>query len=323
MNCYLVITIDVEPDCTATWQYSNPLTFTGVTEGIGQKLHPLFEQYSMVPTYLINNVVMEDNESVGLFRSLKGNLELGAHLHPEFIRPDKLHSDYAGKKGVANCCFYNPEVEFEKVSSITSLFKDKFSYKPTSFRAGRFSAGTNTINSLVKLGYKADTSVTPHICWNDKTREIPVDFTSAPEQPYFIKSGTILEADVSGKLLQVPVSIALQKRNPVKELLSSAAGLRHPFRATKPLWLRPFYSSANEMIYITETYKRKYAHLDVVVLNMMFHNVEVLPGLSPYTKTDNDCKEYIRQLETYFSYCNANGIIGAGLSELYEILRAN
>ena len=65
MNCYLVITIDVEPDCTATWQYSNPLTFTGVTEGIGQKLHPLFEQYSMVPTYLINNVVMEDNESVG------------------------------------------------------------------------------------------------------------------------------------------------------------------------------------------------------------------------------------------------------------------
>lgn len=323
MKCYLTITIDVEPDCTPSWQYSNPLTFKGVTEGIGQRLHPLFEKYNIVPTYLINNVVMEDAESVDFFRSLKGNFELGAHLHPEFIAPDKMYDDYAGKKGAANGCFYPPEIEFEKISAITSLFESKLGYKPTSFRAGRFSASANTINSLVKLGYKADTSVTPHICWNDKSREKPVDFTSAPEQPYFIKAGTILETDRSGKLLQVPVSIALQKRNPVKELLSSAGGFRHPFRTTKPLWLRPFYSSAEEMVYIAETFKKKYANAETVVLNMMFHNVEVLPGLSPYTKTDNDCKEYMRQLGIFFSYCNTNGIIAAGLSQLYEIFRTN
>ena len=323
MKCYLVITIDVEPDCTTTWQYSNPLTFTGVTEGIGQRLHPLFERYNIVPTYLINNVVMEDDESVDFFRSLKGKLELGAHLHPEFIGPGKLYDDYAGKKGVANCCFYTPEIEFEKISSITSLFEDKFGYKPTSFRAGRFSAGANTTDSLVKQGYKVDSSVTPHICWNDKSRESPVNFMHAPEQPYFIKKGTILESDPSGKLLQVPVSIALQKRNPVKELLSAVGGLRHSFRATKPLWLRPFYSSVEEMVYIVETFKKKYANADAVVLNMMFHNVEVLPALSPYTKTESDCKIYLRQLESFFSYCNANGITGAGLSELYEVFRTN
>lgn len=322
MNCYFVVTIDVEPDCTPTWYYSNPLTFRGVTEGIGRRLHPLFEKYNIVPTYLINNVVMEDTESVDFFRSLKGRFELGAHLHPEFIGPDKRYDDYAGKKGEANCCFYTPEIEFEKIRSITSLFKEKFGYQPTSFRAGRFSAGANTISSLMKAGYKVDTSVTPHICWNDNSRENPVDFISAPEQPYFIKEGSITETDALGQLLQVPVSTALRKRNPLRELISSAGGLRHPFRSTRPLWLRPFYSSSLEMIYIAETYMKKYVHLNTVVLNMMFHNVEVLPGLSPYTKTDNDCKKYLQQLEHFFSYCNMKGITGVGLSELYEIFKA-
>lgn len=323
MKCYLTITIDVEPDCTPSWQYSNPLTFKGVTEGIGQRLHPLFERYNIVPTYLINNVVMEDAESVDFFRSLKGRLELGTHLHPEFIAPAKMYDNYAGKKGAANCCFYPPQIEFEKIKAITALFRKQFGYQPSSFRAGRFSAGVNTMNSLAELGYKTDTSVTPHVCWNDKSREKPVDFTDAPEQPYFIKPGTVQEADPSGQLLQVPVSIALQKRNAVKELLSSVGGLRHPFRSTKPLWLRPFYSSAEEMIYIAEIFKKRYVNAEAVVLNMMFHNVEVLPGLSPYTKTENDCQKYIRQLEIFFSYCNKKGITGAGLSELYEIFRTN
>lgn len=321
MNCYFVITIDVEPDCTNTWHYSNPLTFNGVTRGIADILHPLFAKYDIAPTYLINNVVLEDANSVDSFKMLKGRFELGTHLHPEFIAPEKMYDDYAGRKGAANCCFYPPEVEFEKIRSITNLFTSRFGYSPTVFRAGRFSAGKNTMNSLVELGYKVDTSVTPHICWNDGSRELPVDFSKAPEQPYFVKAGSMLEPDVSGKLLQVPVSIALKKRNPLKEVLASGAGLRHPYRSTRPVWLRPFYSGSGDMIYIAKTFIKKYAHLNAVVLNMMFHNVEVLPGLSPYTQTAADCKVYLKQLETFLHYCKSKSIKSVTLSELYEIIR--
>lgn len=321
MKCYLAITIDVEPDCTASWHYSNPLTFNGVTEGVRRILQPLFEKHRMRPTYLINNVVLEDAQSVDCFSSLKGGFELGTHLHPEFIAPDKMFDDYAGKKGAANCCFYPPAIETEKINAITALFESQFGYSPTAFRAGRFSAGANTMSSLATLGYKVDTSVTPHICWNDKSREKPVDYTNASEQPYFMKQGTVLGHDPSGQLLQVPVSIALKKRNPVKEWISSAAGLRHPYRNTRPLWLRPFYSTAQEMICIAEAFQEKYNRQDAVVLNMMFHNVEVLPGLSPYTQTNEDCKAYLRELDIFLSYCNANNITGIGLSELYEIYR--
>src|SRR5262249_12341899 len=122
MEKFLVITIDVEPDCTSNWQYSDPLTFNGVSEGIKSRLQPLFNQFEIKPTYLINNVVLEDAGSVNVFKNLSGKFELGTHLHPEFIEPQKQFDNYAGKKGAANCCFYEPSIESGKIKSITDLF---------------------------------------------------------------------------------------------------------------------------------------------------------------------------------------------------------
>src|SRR5689334_6783695 len=105
MKRYLAISIDVEPDCTKSWQYSTPLSFSGVNKGIKEILHPLFQTTNVPPTYLINNVVLENEFSVDILKELKGSFELGTHLHPEFIEPDKRFSDYSGKSGRANCCF--------------------------------------------------------------------------------------------------------------------------------------------------------------------------------------------------------------------------
>jgi hypothetical protein len=321
MKKYLVVTIDVEPDCSPNWRYSDPLEFKGVSIGIVDRLQPLFNEMGIVPTYLINNVVLEDRASVDVFRSLSGRFQLGTHLHPEFIAPQKQFDNYAGKKGVANCCFYPPDIESEKITSITSLFEKAFGYRPTAFRAGRFSAGANTISALSSQGYLVDTSVTPHVCWDDKTREFPVDFTHAPEQPYFIDESEITRPDPRGGLLQVPVSISLVKRNPLKEFISAGAGLRHPFRKYKQVWLRPHYSTAKTMRTIAKQYFDRYRDQDQVVLNMMFHNVEVLPGLSPYTKTEADCRVYLQQLREFFMFCSQENMITPGLSDLYKIYR--
>ncbi len=318
MKVFLTITIDVEPDCSSNWVYSNPLTFRGVSEGIQNRLQPLFNKYGMVPTYLINNVVLEDKGSVEVFRKLQGNFELGTHLHPEFIAPQKEHEVYAGKKGIANCCFYAPEIETGKLESITRLFENNFGYAPVSFRAGRYSAGNNTIKSLMALGYKVDTSVTPHLIWNDKTREQPVDFRQAPEQPYFIGPHSMTAPATGSALLEVPVGIAAFDRNKVKELLVSGAGLRHKMRSHKHIWLRPYYATAQQMESIAAQYTQRYSSNDIVVLNMMFHNVEVLPGLSPYCATEADCARYLASLETFFQYCTRQQIQGISLQQLYE-----
>jgi hypothetical protein len=321
MKKYLVTTIDVEPDCSPSWHYANPLSFKGVSVGIAGKLQPLFNKYHIIPTYLINNVVLEDERSGQILKQLSGKYELGTHLHPEFILPDKRFTEYAGKKGEGNCCFYPPDIEYEKIKNITDLFSGVFGRKPTSFRAGRYSAGTNTMNSLCRLGYLVDTSITPHLYWNDPSREKPVDFRTAPEQPYFMNRENILLKDGEGELLQVHISIVSKKRNLFREILVSGAGLIRPIQKRKNIWLRPFYSSSRELIGIAGQYISTYSDQPFVVLNMMFHNVEVLPGLSPYCQSEKECREYLQQLEVFFAFCLKEEIKSVALSELYDLIK--
>lgn len=321
MNRYLVITIDVEPDCSPDWKYSNPLTFNGVYEGIKSRLQPLFNKYHITPTYLINNVVLEDRPSIDTFKHLDGKFELGTHLHPEFIEPQKSEFDYAGKKGVANSCFYDPEIESAKIKSITELFKQQFNFQPTSFRAGRFSAGPNTLKSLLNLGYKVDTSVTPNFRWDDRTREKPVDFRTAPVLPYRVDLNNITEPDHEGRLLEVPVSIILEKLSFIESLKYIKNKKRFPYKGSKPVWLRPKFSTNDQFKMIVEKISSEFNDSENIVFNMMFHNVEVMPGLSPYSLTESDCKKYMESLEMFFIYCNQNNIQSVDLSSLYEVYR--
>ncbi|HHT9107466.1 MAG TPA: hypothetical protein ACFYEF_03010 [Candidatus Wunengus sp. YC63] len=302
---YFTVTIDVEPDCSPSWHYSDPLTFYGVSIGIKEKLQPLFNKYGIRPTYLINNVVIEDGKSVETLAALEGNFELGTHLHPEFIEPKKQFYDYAGKKAEANQCALDPRIEFLKLQNITELFTKKFGYCPASFRAGRFSAGPNTIKSLELLGYKVDTSVTPHVKWNDATREMPVDFTRAGEQPYFIKKNSIIDKDIRGNILEVPVSI-IQKNT---------------FFGKKNIWLRPSHSTFKDFLSLVNIFHEKYSHEGNYVLNMMFHNVEVIPNKSPYTKNDKDCRIFLNTLENFLAHCKNNNIKSVTLTQLYDIYR--
>ncbi len=105
MKKFLTVTIDVEPDCTPTWRYSDPLAFRGVDIGIKERLHPLFIKHKITPTYLVNNVVLEDSPSVTVLKNLEGNFELGSHLHPEFIEPGKEFQNYAGIAAQRICRF--------------------------------------------------------------------------------------------------------------------------------------------------------------------------------------------------------------------------
>jgi len=305
---FLTITIDVEPDCSPSWYYSNPLRFQGVSIGIRDRLQPLFNKYGITPTYLINNVVLEDEQSVVIFKQLDGQFELGTHLHPEFIEPQKTVFNYAGAIGRLHCCFYPVEIEQAKIENIKKLFMSKFSYPPLVFRAGRFSSGQNTFQVLSKLGYKVDTSITPHIVWNDRTYKQPVDYSTAPEQPFFL----------TNQLLEVPVSIISKPYFSLKEFIKSGIGLRRKYSFFKNIWFRPVYSNYKEMVELIDAFKTKYSNKSDIVLNMMFHNIEVIPSLSPYTTTEADCSAYMNVLEQLFIKCNQLGVKSLKLSSLYD-----
>jgi hypothetical protein len=317
----LCVSVDVEPDCSKTWNYTSPLKFSGIHIGIKERLHPLFRKYHIHPTFLINNVVLEDDDSVRTLAKLDGHFELGTHLHPEFIEPQKSIYNYAGSKGEANCNAFNPEIEQEKIANITRLFIKCFHYSPKSFRAGRFSAGKNTIRSLAKLGYLVDSSVTPHICWNDPTREHPVDYKSTLEQPYWTSSKAFPcpVQDIESEILEIPITIKNMFQFTFRDFLTSGFGLKRPYSFFKAQWLRPIYSSYAQLNNIIESsFSSKIVKSNPIVVNMMFHNVEVLPALSPYTNSESDCNSYLGILESFFMQCSLHGIESKTLSEIYD-----
>ena len=169
------------------------------------------------------------------------------------------------------------EVELAKLSNLTDLFVERFNRRPRVFRAGRYGAGENTLLSLEKLGYSVDTSVTPGFRWTEPNGY--VDFRRAPLQLY-----TPCENDISKAgqpcfrpIVEVPVSM-------------------RPRFGRKPNWLRPWLSDVETMKELVRHHLKRFADRPIIVLNMMFHSMEVIPKASPYPQSEPEVARFLAQL---------------------------
>jgi hypothetical protein len=283
----LSITIDTECDHSPSWARSNPLTFHSITQGIGSYLQPVFNQASAIPTYLLTVEVMENPACVATLQAIDGIHELGTHLHAAFIQPEKKYADYAGVECSEFQCFYPPDIERQKLQRLTQLFVEQFGYQPRSFRAGRFGAGNNTFRSLEALGYTVDCSVTPHLLWKEPRGQ--VDYRHALEQPYYPHDQNFLTQGEKRPLLEVPVS--MKKRY-----------------MRGPQWFRPWFSSVSQMQKVVNYHLKHYAHQPLIVLNMMFHSMEVIPQASPYPQNQKEVHQFLDDLSDILHGCRQQGI---------------
>lgn len=292
---FLTVSIDTECDHDPSWARSKPLTFNSITHGLPNVLQPAFSSCGAVPTYLLTVEVMEDDASVEALRALKGQYEYGTHLHAAFIEPEKKFTDYAGVDSPDFQCSYPPEIEYQKLANLSALFKQRFGYDATSFRAGRYGANQHSIDALEKLGYLVDTSVTPHIAWDEPNAR--VDFRRAPEQPYFCSPGTIIVPGEERGILEVPVTMK-------------------PRWFRGPRWFRPWFSSVEQMKNVVRHHLRNHRGDRVVVLNMMFHSMEIIPKATPYPQSDQDVTRFIDDMVEVLDWCSGLGVKFCGLSDL-------
>ena len=300
---FLTISIDTECDHDPSWVRSNPITFESINEGIPNRLQTAFGSIGAVPTYLLTVEVMEDAQCVETLRSLKGEYELGTHLHPAFIEPHKKFHDYAGVDSPDFQAGYSEDIEFRKLENLSNLFVDCFGYRPTSFRAGRFGAASQSLNSLQKLGYKVDTSVTPYVRWT--APNAVADFRRAPEQPYFPAENEIVVAGhyTPDRILEAPITI-------MPRLL----------RRT-PIWFRPWFASVDQMKQIFRYQLNKHADKEIININMMFHSMEVIEKASPYPQSADEVKRFIDEMLEGLTWCKEEGVQFCGLSSLHEPFR--
>jgi hypothetical protein len=306
MSVHLCLSIDCECDKGPGWRTQKPLVFRGITEGIRERLQPLFRRLGVKPTYLLSPETMRDPAAVETLAALDGEAELGTHLHGEFAEPGACEPDVTS----AFQCHYDRDTERAKLRSLTDLFRSAFGRPPQSFRAGRFGIGRNSLELLQELGYAVDSSVTPHKDWT-KAGAPEASFLDAPTQPYWpLLDQPARAASEAGTLLEVPVTI----RSSLPAWLPFAERLR------EPRWLRPTRTGADGLIRLAqEEIAAAMPAGRPVVLNCMFHNVEIVAGTSPYARNQTEARAILQRLAGLLAWAKREGISSIALGDVPDL----
>ncbi|MEO5842097.1 MAG: hypothetical protein ABIQ73_24530 [Acidimicrobiales bacterium] len=303
MKTYLCVTIDTECDKGPHWKTQYPLAFEAVRRGVGEVLQPLFDRYGCAPTYLLSPEVIADRASAELFATLGTRAELATHLHGEFAVPSPGHVEatHAYQRD------YPKEVEAERLEFLTEQFRAAFDSAPTSFRAGRFGIGPNTLPILESLGYVVDSSVTPGINWS--VYDGP-NFMGAPTQPYHPDPTDFTKRGASN-VLEVPMTIHFKPWGRLPKV-----GPRWG-----EIWLRPTSGSLRRLGWVIDKELEEARHASAPqIMTLMFHNVEVLPETGPYATTPAAVAMVLRRLEFVLQRCAERGVEFVTLTDVARLV---
>ena len=334
LDTSLIVTVDVEADSDKNWGTPDVRTFRNVLEAVPNRLHPLFAQYGVRPTYLVSPEVLQHNDCRAVLRNLS-RCELGAHLHVEDVPPESIAvGPTRPRRGMQWECA--PEIERQKLQNLTQLFCNAFGKAPRSFRAGRFGIGHHTGKFLMELGYVVDSSVTPHVRWSWQEGAPIPDFTQAEELPYWVADDGDIFKNGGFGLLEVPVTILSAREGPssrgskpiwFRPWHTSRDLLRQVVRALacappsrrEPIWFRPWYTSGDLLQQVVRALACASPSQGVRrPLVMMFHSVEVMAGASPYPQTEAEVEKYLSVLGAVFDTVADCGIKSCTLSEYRE-----
>jgi hypothetical protein len=288
----LLVAIDTEGD--NQWDVESRRHQTFRNTRTLDRLHEFFEAHRVRPTYVVTYPVARDPESADVLRQLRerGTCEIGAHHHAWETPPcdpgDVDRHPYA---------LSLPLDRFEaQLASLTGTIAETVGARPVSYRSGRFGFSAAHVAVLEQSGYLVDSSVTPLFYEGHKGGP---DFVAAPLEPYFLSYDDPARAGTSD-VLELPVSAALNRRLPAW-LAHLYARAPRPYTTKRLLrlagvarmrWLRPSYSSAEDMVALA----RQLVGWNVPILNVIFHSSEAIVGGSPYNRTQAELDAFFDRL---------------------------
>ncbi|HKW02495.1 MAG TPA: hypothetical protein VJN96_21905 [Vicinamibacterales bacterium] len=264
------------------------------------RLHEFFERHGVRPTYVITHPVAADARSASVLRGLlaRGTCEVGAHHHawetPPCSPEDVARHPYA---------LALPIEQFDaQLRSLTEAIRTGVGVRPVSYRSGRFGFAAAHVSSLEQQGYLVESSVAP--LFYEAHKRGP-DFVGAPLDPYFLSYDDATRAGASD-LLELPITAALNRRVPA--LVERWYG-RAPWpyttkrvlrllRVAHVRWLRPSYSSADDMIALA----RQAVGRGAPILNLLFHSSEAIVGTSPYNRNDGELQAFFDRLSKVLTF---------------------
>jgi hypothetical protein len=317
---YLTIGIDTESD--NQWSMESRLKPTYANIYALPRLHELFYKCSARPTYLITYPVATEPRSANTIRGLVegGGCEIGAHHHVWETPP----CDPDEARGLPYAMQIPLDRFDRQLASLTAAIAATIGHSPVSYRSGRYGFDASHTAVLEKAGYLVDTSVQPLLY--EAHRGGP-DFVDAPLTPYLLSYDSAVRAGKSS-LLEVPISAALNRSLP-QWLVRAYGRAPSPYqtkrflrlaRIIKTCWLRPSYSSLDDM----KRLALRIAKTDAPVLNLMFHSSEGIVGGSPYNKTQAELDAFLERLAGFLDFAVKElGAQPVTFQEFHQVWTAN
>lgn len=306
-----IITVDTEAD--NQWK-SDEVSLNNIN--FLPRFQSLCEKFSFTPSYLLSYEVLKSESAVRMLKTWQkqGRAEIGAHLHP-WTTPPFDNGSLINKEHSFPCELEDKQLLL-KLETLTKAIKEKFGFSPTSFRAGRWGLDHRVANYLLELGYLVDCSITPKISWQNtkglKGGSGGPDFRQAPIFPYFLNKKNINKVADNG-LLEIPMTIIYTGKF-IKEgkIAFWFASLPPSFLKKvlnkfifKMTWCRIFpESKVKDLIAVYKSAQKN----NLPVLEFMIHSSELMPGGSPYAKTDLAVEHLYKKLELFFSFLKENNI---------------
>ncbi len=263
----------------------------------------IFDRLGVRPTYLVDYAVATQSEGFGPLREfLQSDLcEIGSHLQPWENPP------FSEELSVQTSFNTNLPawLQKEKLLRLTDAIVSTFGIRPSSYRAGRYGVGEEIAWILDALDYQIDLSVLPG---HDLRRRHGPDFRRSSNRPYWFGPGQ--------KLLEIPLTTGFSGllssgREPqsanatLYSALSGPAGTRLHLPGIfarlgllERITLSPEGMSIEELKRLTRLLVRRGQH----VFTFNYHSSALLPGYTPYVRSQTELDGLIRTIEEYLHF---------------------
>jgi hypothetical protein len=318
---YFIISIDTEEDNWDNFLVQPTLNNIKRIDLI-QKL---FDRLHIKPTYLITHSVANDQESVIYLKSIleSDRCEIGTHLHPWNTPP--LEEELIPSNTMLSNL--SEELQFKKLYRLHHKIKDSFNYIPQSFRAGRYGLNSSLVKNLIKFNYMVESSITPFLDW--RSFHGPDYSNFGLLNPYWISDQDLSTENKDSKLLEVPLSAGFLQKNffrannlfnkfkyfPYKNF--RIIGFLAQLHLLNKVRLTPEGYSFWEMRQLVKVMQGN----GIKTFNLSFHSNSLLPGRTPFVRSERELVQFLIKLETIIQYFLELNFVPVTLSQIPEKLK--
>ena len=290
----LMVVVDTEEEFDWGAPFSRDATAVTAMRHV-DRIQTLCERAGLTPTYMIDYPVATQP---GGYETLAGwardgRCRIGAHMHPWVTPP--FDEDVTGP----NSFMRNlpPALQHAKMRELYHAIVANTGVQPHTFKAGRYGISDAAIDAFEELGLAVDVSVNP--CMNF-SREGGPDFSEFDSTPFWI--------DRARHVLEVPCTqgyVGWARRHGQHAWAAAesarrvaAPGILIRLGALNRVMLSPEGNSLSEMVALT----RALLADGVTLFSLTLHSPSVVPGHTPYVKSEAELSSFLDVIERYFEF---------------------